>query len=86
MKVTGIESNSICEKYALKRLQESNKAFQNQIEIRDYLMGYCENMSCIRANSMNLVICTSRTSTKIQDFGQALNEIYRILQEVLLFF
>lgn len=81
MELTGIESNTICEKYAFKRLRESNKAHGNNITLKDYLMGYCENMSCIRSNSMHLVICTDN-SLNIQDFEQALNEIHRVLQEV----
>lgn len=81
MELTGIESNTICEKYAYKRLRESNIAHGNNITLKDYLMGYCENMSCIRSNSMHLVICTGH-SFGIQDFEQALNEIHRVLQEV----
>lgn len=83
--ITGIEVNSLCEKYAWSRLEASNKMNKNNISMKDYLIGFCENMSCVRGNSLDLVISTGSTEEKIEDFDQAINEIYRVLKKDGLF-
>ena len=72
----------MCEKYAWTRLLAANKLSQNNVIMKDYLIGFCENMSCVRSNSMDLVVSTNSSTESIEDFQQAISEIYRVLKEV----
>lgn len=77
--ITGIERNSLCEKYALERLKSINEATKKNIKLNEYLIGFSENMSCVRSDSMDLVISTN---SSIQDYEQTIYEIYRVLKQV----
>ena len=76
--IIGLDPNAFCEKHAIKRL---NEVKSTNINLKDYLIGYSENMSYIKANSIDVVICTNALSS-CQDVNQTLAEIYRILKIV----
>lgn len=82
LSITGIESNNFCESYALYRLSVANNTTQKNINIKDFLIGFSENMSYIRNDSMDLVLSTN---SNVEDFDQTINEIYRILKKDGLF-
>ncbi len=66
-----------------KNLQFNNK--NDEIKLNDYLIAYAENMSYIRTNSVEIIICTFMLSC-VEDIEIVLDEIYRILKPVSLFF
>ena len=70
----GLESNSFCEAYAW----QNSKHFKH-IHIKEYLIGFPENMSFIRNNSIQVVLATM---PDIHDYKQTLEEVYRILKHV----
>ena len=76
--IIGLDPNAFCEKYAIKRLDELKS---KNLSLKDYLVGYSENMSYIKENSIDVVICTN-TLSSCQDVNQTLAEIYRILKYV----
>ena len=54
-----------------------------KIELKDYLIGYAENMSNIRSNSIQIVLLTDFLS-HVENPNDVLREIYRILKPVTL--
>ena len=70
----GLESNSFCEAYAWQNSQQFK-----HIHMKEYLIGFPENMSFIRSNSMQVVLATN---PDIHDHEQTLEEVYRILKQV----
>lgn len=80
--ITGIEPNSLCENHAWRRLNVINNVSKKNITIKNYFIGFPEMMSCIRSDSMDLVLSTNAF---IEDFEQATSEIHRILKKGGLF-
>jgi ubiquinone/menaquinone biosynthesis C-methylase UbiE len=78
-----IGSKIICldKNYYFERelLQNFNKTCDEKIDLKDTLVAYAENMSYLRNNSVNYVLCTFSLSC-VEDIQQVLNEIYRILK------
>lgn len=56
-----------------------NKKCEQNIEFKDTLVAYAENMSYLRSNSVNYVLCTFSLSC-VENIQQVLNEIHRILK------
>ena len=83
--VTGLDPNGYCEAFAWKRLRSINQKLGKQgheeIQLKDFLVGYAENMSYIRSNTIEVVVCTN-TLSYVEDVEQTLEEIYRILRPV----
>ena len=82
--VTGLDCNPFCESFAINRLNQSNLIRKQNIELKDYLLGYAENMSNIRSNSVQIVIITDFLSY-VENANDILKEIYRILKNVCIF-
>jgi hypothetical protein len=82
--LVGIEANSLCEKFARKRLDTANRATGNGVVLREFLVGYGESLACVRSGSMGLVFCTNTEG--IGDWNEANKEIYRVLAKVNLKF
>lgn len=80
--VTGLDPNFLCESFAYRRLNDLNTRLNKNIQLKDYLVGYAENMSYIRNNSIEVIVCTNVLGY-VQDINQTLNEICRVLKPVL---
>jgi len=80
--ITGIETNGLCEKYAWERLKSINGKNKKNIKLNEYLIGFPENMSCIRSDSVDFVVSTNSI---IQDYDQSISEILRVLKQGGLF-
>ena len=72
-----LDANPYNEHYLMNNLKLRN----DEIRLNDYLIAYAENMSYIRANSVEIIICTFTLSC-VEDIEQVLDEIYRILKPV----
>ena len=81
-----MDPNIYCENYALFRLNTLNNINNGKksIHLKEYLIGFAENVSYIRNNSIDLCVCTDVLSY-VQDLDQTLSEIHRILKPVIFF-
>lgn len=82
--IIGLDSNPYCENLAYQRLNQINKITNNNIQLKDYLIGFSQNMSCIRTESIQIVVLTDFLSY-VENPSDTLNEIYRILKPVCYF-
>ena len=82
--IIGLDSNPYCENLAYSRLNKINTITNNNIQLKDYLIGFSENMSCIRTESIQIVVLTDFLSY-VENPSDTLNEIYRILKPVSYF-
>lgn len=69
--------NPYNESYLINNLRIKN----DEIKIVDYIIAYAENMSYIRANRVEIIVCTFTLSC-VEDIERVLDEIYRILKPV----
>ena len=81
----GLDCNPFCEKLALERLNHVNKKNQSYVHLEDYLIGYAENMSNIRSESIEIVLLTDFFS-QVDNSNDILKEVYRVLKPVINFF
>jgi len=79
--IIGLDSNPYCENLAYSRLNKINTITNNNIQLKDYLIGFSENMSCIRTESIQILVLTDFLSY-VENPSDTLNEIYRVLKPV----
>jgi len=83
--VIGLDCNPFCEKPAIERLHCVNNSNQNNVHLEDYLIGYAENMSNIRSESIEIVLLTDFLS-QVDNSYDILKEVYRVLKPVIYIF
>lgn len=82
--IAGLDCNPFCESIALNRLCKSILITNQNLEFKDYLIGFAENMSYIRSNSIQIVVITDFLS-QVENPNEVLGEIFRILKPVCSF-
>lgn len=58
--------------------------FNKNLKLNDFLVGFVENMSYIRNESIECIVCTN-IFDYVEDMVEALKEIFRILKPVTFF-
>jgi SAM-dependent methyltransferase len=77
--IIGLDPNPFCEQYAYKHLTQIGSS--KSVKLNDYIIGFAENMSYIRANSFDCVVCTNFLA-ECEDYQQVLKEVHRIMKPV----
>lgn len=83
--VIGLDPDGLCESYAYERLNKMNQLDPNKnLMLKDYLVGYAENMSIIKSNSIACVVSTN-VFDHVEEIEQTFVEIHRVLKPVIIF-
>jgi SAM-dependent methyltransferase len=84
--ITGLDSNPFCEQFVYKHLirtevYSSKQRGNKLVNLNDFIIGFGENMSYVRTNSVDCIVCTNYLD-ECEDYQQVLKEIHRILKPV----